>query len=39
VLGPARERLYLNHTALEYLGVGLDEWRQRGPGLSIIPKT
>jgi PAS domain S-box-containing protein len=35
VLGPARERLYLNQTALEYLGVGLDEWRQRGPGVSI----
>jgi PAS domain S-box-containing protein len=38
VLGPARERLYLNHTAIEYLGVGLDEWRQRGPGLSIHPE-
>jgi len=38
VLGPARERLHLNHTALEYLGVGLDEWRQRGPGLSIHPE-
>ena len=38
VLGPARERLYLNHTALEYLGVSLDEWRQRGPGLSIHPE-
>ncbi len=38
VLGPARQRLYLNHTALEYLGVSLDEWRQRGPGLSIHPE-
>ena len=38
VLGPARERLYLNHTALEYLGVSLDEWRQRAPGLSIHPE-
>ena len=38
VLGPARERLYLNHTALEYLGVSLDEWRQRGPGMSIHPE-
>jgi formate hydrogenlyase transcriptional activator len=38
VLGPSRERSYLNHTALEYLGVGLDEWRQRGPGESIHPE-
>src|SRR5260221_1286294 len=38
VLGPARERLYLNRTALEYLGVSLDEWRQRAPGLSIHPE-
>jgi PAS domain S-box-containing protein len=38
ILGPARERLYLNQTALEYLGVGLDEWRQRAPGLSIHPE-
>jgi formate hydrogenlyase transcriptional activator len=38
VLGPARERLYVNQTALDYLGVSLDEWRQRGPGVSIHPE-
>jgi formate hydrogenlyase transcriptional activator len=38
VVGPARERLYLNQTALDYLGVTLDEWRQRAPGQSIHPE-
>ncbi len=28
VYGPNRERLYLNHVALDYLGVSLEEWRQ-----------
>jgi len=29
VLGPKRERLYANRTALTYLGSTLEEWRQR----------
>src|SRR5207245_1075258 len=32
VLGPKRERLYVNRTALTYLGTTLDEWRQRVMG-------
>src|SRR3989475_224622 len=32
VLGPKRERLYANRTALNYLGSTLDEWRQRVMG-------
>src|SRR2546429_1096687 len=32
VLGPKRERLYANRTALTYLGSTLDEWRPRGIG-------
>ena len=28
VLGPKRERLYVNRTALTYLGTTLEEWRQ-----------
>ncbi len=32
VLGPQRERLYANRTALTYLGSTLDEWRQRVMG-------
>src|SRR2546429_9553186 len=32
VLGPKRERLYANHTALTYLCSTLDEWRQRVNG-------
>src|SRR6266704_1445608 len=32
VLGPKRERLYANRTALTYLGSTLDEWRQRVMG-------
>jgi len=30
VIGPRFEPLYANRTSLEYLGVTLDEWRQRG---------
>jgi formate hydrogenlyase transcriptional activator len=40
VLGPQRERLYANLTALTYLGSTLDEWRQRdisGPGSEAHP--
>jgi PAS domain S-box-containing protein len=29
VLGPERDRLYANRTALSYYGVTLDQWRQR----------
>jgi PAS domain S-box-containing protein len=29
VFGPNRERLYANRVALDYLGVTLEEWRQR----------
>jgi len=28
VFGPARERLYANRVALDYLGVSLEKWRQ-----------
>ena len=39
VLGPKRERLYVNRPALTYLGTTLDEWRQRvmGPGSEAHP--
>src|SRR5258705_6453464 len=38
VYGPNRERLYLNHVALDYLGVSLEEWRQtQAPGAFIHP--
>jgi PAS domain S-box-containing protein len=32
VFGPNRERLYANRVALGYLGMSLDEWRQRPTG-------
>jgi len=32
VLGPKRERLYVNRPALSYLGTTLDEWRRRVMG-------
>jgi formate hydrogenlyase transcriptional activator len=37
VFGPDRERLYANRVVLDYLGVGLDEWLQRSPGIHIHP--
>src|SRR6266852_3838554 len=37
VFGPKRERLYANRRALEYVGVSLDEWRQRSFGFEIHP--
>jgi len=37
VLGPARERLYANRMALEYLGTTLDAWRQRTTGFEAHP--
>lgn len=38
VYGPNRERLYANRIALEYLGMSLDEWRQRPAGVDIHPE-
>src|SRR5712672_3110741 len=38
VFGPSRERLYANRASLDYLGVSLDEWRQRrGIGDDVHP--
>ena len=38
VYGPNRERLYLNHVALDYLGVSLEDWRQtQVPGAFTHP--
>jgi PAS domain S-box-containing protein len=38
VYAPNRERLYLNHVALDYLGVSLEEWREtQSPGAFIHP--
>jgi len=38
VFGPHRERLYANRVALDYLGMGLDEWRRRTAGSDIHPE-
>ena len=35
VFGPNRERLYVNRIALDYLGISLDEWRQRSTGTVV----
>jgi len=32
VVGPGRERLYANQTALDYIGLTLEEWRKESPG-------
>jgi PAS domain S-box-containing protein len=38
VFGPGRERFYANRASLDYLGVSLDEWRQRrGIGDDVHP--
>ena len=37
VLGSKRERLYLNRTALDYLGISLDEWLCGERGTEIHP--
>jgi formate hydrogenlyase transcriptional activator len=37
VFGPRREHLYINRIALDYLGVTLDEWRDRSPGIDVHP--
>jgi formate hydrogenlyase transcriptional activator len=38
VFGPRRERLYANRVALAYLGVSLDEWRQKDTGYEVHPE-
>jgi PAS domain S-box-containing protein len=37
VYGPNRERLYANRTALDYLGIHLDEWRHKTFAHSTHP--
>jgi formate hydrogenlyase transcriptional activator len=37
VFGPNHERLYVNRGVLDYLGIGLDEWRQRTFGDGVHP--
>ena len=37
VLGPKGERLFANRMALDYIGIGLDEWRRRGLGSEVHP--
>ena len=38
VFGPNRERLYVNRITLDYLGLTLEEWRQRSTGAEIHPE-
>jgi PAS domain S-box-containing protein len=37
VTGSSRERIYANRGALDYLGISLDEWRQRSLAAEIHP--
>jgi formate hydrogenlyase transcriptional activator len=37
VYGPNRERLYANRVLLDYVGFGLEEWRQSRPGDYVRP--
>src|SRR6266478_7276599 len=37
VFGPGSERLYANRVVLDYLGIGLDEWRQRNLVTHVHP--
>jgi PAS domain S-box-containing protein len=37
VYGPNRERLHANRTALDYLGISLDEWQHKSFGASAHP--
>jgi PAS domain S-box-containing protein len=37
VLGPNRERLYVNRVSLDYLGISIDEWRQRSFAAEAHP--
>jgi PAS domain S-box-containing protein len=36
VFGPHRERLYANRFLLDYLGISLDEWRQRPDSMEFL---
>jgi formate hydrogenlyase transcriptional activator len=38
VFGPGRERFHANRVALAYLGVSLDEWRQRSVAFEVHPE-
>ena len=38
VLGPNRERLYVNRVSLDYLGISIDEWRQRSFAAEVHPE-
>src|SRR5258706_876014 len=37
VLGPRRERLYINRTGLDHLGTTLDRWRDTQPSAELHP--
>ena len=37
VLGPARERLFVNRMTLHYFGITLVEWRRDGTGTHVHP--
>src|SRR6266478_3225982 len=37
VFGPAHERLYANRVALAYLGMSIEEWRQRSKQSDVHP--
>jgi formate hydrogenlyase transcriptional activator len=37
VYGPNHERIYANRIALDYLGIGLDDWQQRSGTTDIHP--
>jgi PAS domain S-box-containing protein len=37
VLGPRRERLYINQFGLEYLGTTLERWRDATPSTEVHP--
>lgn len=37
VLGPRRERLYINRTGLDYLGTTLEQWREKLPHDEVHP--
>jgi formate hydrogenlyase transcriptional activator len=37
VFGPNRQRLYANRTTLDYLGISLDEWRNKSFAADVHP--
>jgi len=37
VYGAGGERIYSNRMALDYYGIGLEEWRQRSPSTCVHP--